>query len=88
MKLKDFLINYSKPNHNPIRLLYTKENGAYEIVTDSWEDVSTDDEIVTGRGIYKDYLEAEVVGIVAPFVDCINTEAINIVIQRNDSTKI
>lgn len=88
MKLKDFLIKYSKPNHNPIRILHTNENGAYEIVADSWEDVSLDDEILTGGGIYKDYLDAEVVSIVAPFVDCINAEAINIVIQRNDPTKV
>lgn len=89
MKLGEFIKNFS--HNNIIRLLYKNKHG-YEVVLNDWNDVSMDWEVNNKQGIFRHYINNEVLGLTTIcFIsgDGIrHTEAINIVIERIENQPI
>lgn len=86
MKLGEFIEQFS--HNNLVRLLY-KTKGGNKLVLDSWEDVSMDWEINKGKGVFRHYINNEVVGLMSIFIEKGNyTEAINIIIEELDDQPI
>lgn len=85
MKLGEFIENFS--HNNTIRLVYN-HRGGHEIVLESWDCVSMDWEILAGKGIFRHYINNEVLGLasIGGMDRC--PEAINIVIERLDKQPI
>ena len=88
MKLGEFITKFS--HNNIVRLLYEIEGG-HQIVGNDWDDVSMDHEIVAKKGIFRHYVNNEVLGLASisfnykdfPFSNKSNFhEAINIVIEK------
>ena len=80
MVLGDFIINFVEHN-TLIRLVY-KHWGGHKIVTESWDDVSMEWEVLQSKGKYKDYINNEVIGITDILVHGNYSEAVNIVIKE------
>lgn len=79
MKLGEFIEKFS--HNNIVRLVY-KNEGGYEIVLETWNDVSMDWQINQAKGKNRHYIDNEVLGLA-----CIGgmnqyQEAINIVIEK------
>ena len=83
MKLGEFIKNFS---HNNLIRLHYKDKGGTQLVLEDWNDVSMDWEVNKGKGIFRHYVDNEVLGLVS-----INFsgskgisygEAINIVIEK------
>lgn len=83
MKLGEFIENFS--HNNVIRLLY-KNKGGHEIVLNTWNDVSMDWEVNKGKGVFRHYINNEVLGLASihflPGQGIHHADAINIVIER------
>jgi hypothetical protein len=86
MKLGQFIEKFS--HNNIIRLLY-KSKGGHELVLANWNDVSMDWEVNKGLGVFRHYINNEVVGLASI---CFGgskgvhyPEALNIVIERLDN---
>jgi hypothetical protein len=85
MKLGEFLKKFS--HNNLIRLHYKTKEGN-ECVADGWNDVSMDWEVNNGEGVFRHYVNNEVLGLVSILsVGKGNhyPEAINIVIEKLDN---
>jgi hypothetical protein len=81
MKLGEFIKEFV--NHNSlVRLLYQHEKCSHIIVSDSWNDVSMEHEILNGTGIYRHYINNNVMYIASILTGGHYSEAINIVIEE------
>ena len=83
MKLGEFIKNFITPN-SLIRLVY-KNKSDYEIVLNTWDDVSMEWEILKGKGENRHYIDNEVIGITCISGMRRNSDAINIVIERSEN---
>lgn len=82
MKLGEFLENFS--SNNLIRLHY-KVEGGNECVAENWNDVSMDWEVNKTQGIFRHYVNNEVLGLASILQIGKGNhypEAINIVIEK------
>ena len=79
MKLGEFIENFS--HNNIVRLVY-KNKGGYEIVLETWNDVSMDWQINQAKGKNRHYINNEVLGLACIGGMSQYTEAINIVIEK------
>lgn len=80
MKLGEFIENFS--HNNLIRLVY-KHEGGHKTVLKDWNEVSMDWEVNKGIGIFKDYVNSEVIGIAGIWMRHSSyPEAINIIIKE------
>lgn len=83
MKLGEFIKNFS--HNNIVRLLY-KEKGGHKCVHESWNDVSMDHAITSGKGKNRHYINNEVLGLATicfqPGQGHHYPEALNIVIEE------
>lgn len=82
MKLGEFLQNFS--SNNLIRLHY-KIAGGNECVAEEWNDVSIDWEVNKAQGVFRHYINNEVLGLASIYVLGKGNhypEAINIVIEK------
>lgn len=90
MKLGKFIKNFS--HNNVIRLLYKNDVGGHEVVLDNWNDTSMDWEVNRQRGIFRHYIDNEVLGLTSVSFsggDGIHhADAINIVIEKLDNQPI
>lgn len=77
MTLKSFLEEFS--HNNIIRLLY-KVEGGHTPVTDDWDNVAMDHEIIDGTR-FNSFIDKEVLGVVGIIVKRYS-DAINIVLKR------
>lgn len=82
MKLGEFINQFS--HNNLVRLVYKHKSG-YEIVLETWDDVSMDWEINHGKGKNRHYVNNEVLGLASICGMDKHSEAINIVIERLDN---
>ena len=83
MKLGEFIKNFS--HNNLVRLHYKIKEGN-ELVSESWDDVSMDWEIPKAQGIFRHYVDNEVLGLASILITKNRyPEAINIVIERLDN---
>jgi hypothetical protein len=83
MKLKEFIKNFS---HNNLIRLHYNTKGGQELVLQDWNDVSMDWEVNKQQGLFRNYIDNEVLGLVG-----INfggskgmhyPEALNVIIER------
>ena len=83
MKLGEFIKNFS---HNNMIRLHHNIKGGQELVLDDWNEVSMDWEVNKQQGIFRHYINNEVLGLVG-----INfggskgmhySEALNVIIER------
>ena len=85
MKLGEFIKNFS--HNNIIRLVY-KNEGGHQVVLNDWNDVSMDWEVNEQKGIFRHYVNNEVLGLTTICFmkgDGIqHIEALNIVIEKLD----
>ena len=80
MRLGEFIEKFS--HNNMIRLHY-KIKGGHQCVSGSHDYVSMDWEVNKGQGIYKNYINHEVIGLVGIlYTSGHYTDAINIVIKK------
>jgi hypothetical protein len=79
MKLGEFIKEFS--HNNLIRLVYKCEGG-HESVTKSWQDISMDWQIINHQGIFRHYINNEVLGIASICIRGNFPETINIVIEK------
>jgi len=80
MKLGKFIEQFS--HNNIIRLQY-KEKGGYRLVAEDWNDVSMDWQVLKGQGIFRHYINNEVLGLATILQRSGSyTEALNIVIEE------
>jgi len=85
MKLGEFIKNFS--HNNVIRLVF-KNEGGHEVVLDNWNDVSMDWQVNKQQGIFRHYIDNEVLGLTNisfTSVGVNHPEAINIVIEKLDN---
>jgi hypothetical protein len=80
MKLGEFIEKFVEHN-SLIRLVY-KEKGGHRIVSDNWEDVCMEHDILNGKGKFRHYINNEVLGIASILVQGHYPESINIVIEE------
>lgn len=82
MKLIEFVNKFIEHN-SIVRLLYKTKNG-HECVLDSWDDVSMEHEILKCKGIYKKFINNEVISIASVLITSPShySDAINIVIEK------
>lgn len=85
MKLKEFIEEYIEHN-SLIRLVY-KEKGGHKLVMNKWDDVSMEWEVLKGEGVYKNYINYNVLGVTDILVNGAYSEAINIVIKNYNNRK-
>jgi hypothetical protein len=84
MKLGEFIQNFS--HNNMIRLHYPIKGGQ-ELVNPDWDEVSMDWEVSKQQGIYRHYINNEIVGLVGIYFGGHKgkyNEAINIIIERKE----
>jgi len=82
MKLGEFIQNFS--HNNIIRLHYPNEGG-HICVGKNWDEISMDWEVTKGEGVFKDYINHEVIGLTTIFFPTNSSdypEALNIVIKE------
>ena len=79
MKLGEFIETFIEPNCI-IRLLY-KDNGGHKVVRDSFDDVCMEWEVLKQRGIFRHFINNEVIGITSIYSNEYR-EAINITIEE------
>jgi hypothetical protein len=83
MKLGEFIEKFS--HNNVVRLVYKNKDG-HEVVLNDWNDVSMDWEINKGIGIFRHYVDNEVLGLTTiSFISghgICHADALNIVIER------
>jgi hypothetical protein len=82
MKLGEFIKNFS---HNNLIRLYYNIKGGHEIVAEDINDVSMDWEVNYQRGVFRHYINNEVLGLASIWCDGHYPEALNIVIERLDN---
>jgi len=82
MKLGEFIKQFS--HNNIVRLVYDFEGGS-EIVAEDWNTVSMDHEIVRQVGVFRHYIDNEVLGLTSILVKGQYPEAINIRIEKIDN---
>lgn len=85
MKLGEFIKNFS--HNNVIRLLYKCEGG-HEIVSNTWNDVSMDWEVNKQKGIFRHFINNEVIGlktISTHYAGIRDADILNIVIEKLDN---
>lgn len=84
MKLGEFIEKFVECN-SIIRLLY-KENigGEYTVVLENWNDVSMEHQILNGKGIFRHYINNEVIGLPSIYITdkYPHRDAINIIIEK------
>ena len=79
IKLGEFIKNFS--HNNLIRLVYKGEIG-YETVANDWGDLSMDWEINKASGVFRHYVDNNVIGLVSIATGGNYPEAINIIIEK------
>lgn len=86
MKLGEFIKNFS---HNNLIRLHYNIKGGHELVLEDWNEVSMDWEVNKKKGVFRHYIDNEVLGLVG-INFCGNkgmhySEALNIVIEKLDN---
>lgn len=80
MKLGEFLDNFS---HNNLIRLHHKTNEGHVCIGEDFNDVSMDWEVNKAQGVFRHYVNNEVLGLVAIYqMSGSYPEAINIVIEK------
>ena len=83
MKLGEFIKNFS---HNNLIRLHFKIKGGQELVLEGWNDVSMDWEVNNQQGVFRHYINNEVLGLVGISFGGSKgmhySEALNIIIER------
>lgn len=86
MKLGEFIKNFS---HNNVIRLWYKTKGGYEIVLETFNDVSMDWEVNKQKGKFRHYVSNEVEGLTTVLFhtgsNVHDSEALNIVIERAEN---
>lgn len=80
MKLGEFIEKFIEHN-SLIRLLIKTKNG-YKVLYDDWDKVSMEWEVLKQQGIYRHFINNNVIGIASILVSGPYPEAINIVIEK------
>ena len=80
MQLKTFVEKFVC-NNSLIRLWYPCDGG-HQIFGKDIDTLSMEWELIRGEGVFKDYVDSEVIGVTDILVDGHYKEAINIVIER------
>lgn len=79
MKLGEFITNFS---HNNLIRLHYKIKGGHECISKDWNDVSMDWEVNKGQGIFRHYINNEVIELCSILMGGAYPEAINICVEK------